>query len=233
MMEKKNNSIRKPARRVSVLIVDTHRLFRECLAQVLRSDELTVLEPVGSRYDALTTIKLNNPDVVLINSFLRNESALELAREILLRFPQVKSVMYGMLESEDGYVAQIEAGLRGYSFEKNSSLEELKLTIRQVVAGEIACPPEVTYVMFTRLSQLASEKWWINQATNMKLTPREVEILGLIAKGLNNREIGEKLFLSLHTIKNHVHKILQKLQVTRRTDAVKYAHEKQWLRAFR
>jgi DNA-binding NarL/FixJ family response regulator len=64
----------------------------------------------------------------------------------------------------------------------------------------------------------------------MKLTPREVEILELIAKGLNNREIGEQLFLSLHTIKNHVHKILQKLQVSRRSDAVKYAHEKQWLR---
>lgn len=232
-MEKEYTSTRKSARRVSVLIVDTHRLFRECLAQVLRSDELTVIEPAGSRYDALTKIKLNNPDVVLINSFVRNESALDLAREILFRFPQVKSVMYGLLESEDGYVTEIEAGLRGYVFEKGSSLEELKRTIRQVVAGEIACPPEVTFVMFTRLTQLASEKWWIDQVTNMKLTPREVEILGLIAKGLNNREIGEKLFLSLHTIKNHVHKILQKLQVSRRTDAVRYAHEKQWLRDFR
>ena len=141
--------------------------------------------------------------------------------------------MYGMQESQDGYVAQVEAGLRGYIFEKNSSLEELQRTIRQVVAGEVACPPEVTYVMFTRLNQLASEKWWVNRATSMKLTPREVEILKLIAKGLNNREIGERLYLSLHTIKNHVHKILQKLQVSRRSDAVKYAHEKQWLRNWR
>lgn len=220
-------------RQISVLIVDSHRLFRDCLIQALKSDDLTILDPAATRYEAVSKIKLNNPDVVLINNSLRNDSALELARELWLRFPHVKSVMYGLQESEDGYVAQVEAGLRGYIFEKNSSLEELQRTIRKVMAGEVACPPEVTYVMFTRLNQLASEKWWVNRATSMKLTPREVEILELIAKGLNNREIGERLYLSLHTIKNHVHKILQKLQVSRRSDAVKYAYEKQWLRNWR
>lgn len=230
-MEKEH--ARKLPRQISVLIVDSHRLFRDCLIQALRSDDLMILEPAASRQEALSKIKLNNPEVVLINSCLRDDSALELARELWSRFPHVKSVMYGMQESEDGYVAQVEAGLRGYIFEKNSSLEELQRTIRKVVAGEVACPPEVTYVMFTRLNQLASEKWWVNRATSMKLTPREVEILELIAKGLNNREIGERLYLSLHTIKNHVHKILQKLQVSRRSDAVKYAYEKQWLRNWR
>lgn len=224
---------RKLSRRVNVLIVDSHRLFRECLVQVLKADDLNLLEPAADRFEALAKIKTSNPEVVLINSSLKDQSALELARELWFRFPHVKSVMYGMQESQDGYVAQVEAGLRGYIFERGSSLEELQRTIRQVVGGEIACPPEVTYVMFTRLNQLASEKWWVNRATNMKLTPREVEILELIAKGLNNREIGERLFLSLHTIKNHVHKILQKLQVSRRSDAVKYAHEKQWLRTWR
>ncbi len=230
-MEKEHT--RKLSRRVSVLIVDSHRLLRECLVQVLKADDVNVLEPAADRFEALARIKASNPEVVLINSSLRDESALELAKELWFRFPHVKSVMYGMQESQDGYVAQVEAGLRGYIFERGSSLEELQRTIRQVVVGEIACPPEVTYVMFTRLNQLASEKWWVNRATNMKLTPREVEILELIAKGLNNREIGERLFLSLHTIKNHVHKILQKLQVSRRSDAVKYAHEKQWLRTWR
>lgn len=227
-MDKEN--VRKLPRQISVLIVDNHRLFCDCLMQVLKSDDLNLLEPAANRFEALAKIKSNNPEVVLINSSLKDDSALDLARELGFRFPHVKSVMYGMQESEDGYVAQVEAGLRGYIFEKTSSLEELQRTIRQVSAGEIACPPEVTYVMFTRLNQLASEKWWVNRATNMKLTPREVEILELIAKGLNNREIGERLFLSLHTIKNHVHKILQKLQVSRRSDAVKYAHEQQWLR---
>jgi len=227
-MEKE--TARKSSRQISVLIVDSHRLIRDCLLQVLKAEDLTILEPAANRYEALSKIKSSNPEVVLISSSLRDDSALDLARELCFRFPHVKSVMYGMQESQDDYVAQVEAGLRGYVFEHSSSLEELQRTIRQVVAGEIACPPEVTYVMFTRLNQLASEKWWVNRATNMKLTPREVEILELIAKGLNNREIGEQLFLSLHTIKNHVHKILQKLQVSRRSDAVKYAHEKQWLR---
>lgn len=225
-----NEHAKKSSRQISVLVVDTHRLFRECLVQVLKSEDLTMLEPAANRYEALSKIKLNNPEVVVISSSLKGDSALDLARELSFRFPHVKTVVYGLQESQDGYVAQVEAGLRGYVFEQSSSLEELQRTIRQVVAGEIACPPEVTYVMFTRLNQLAAEKWWVNRATNMKLTPREVEILELIARGLNNREIGERLFLSLHTIKNHVHKILQKLQVSRRSDAVKYAHEKQWLR---
>jgi DNA-binding NarL/FixJ family response regulator len=221
---------KKLSRQISVLVVDSHRLLRECLVQILKSEDLAILEPAANRYEALSKIKSNNPEVVLISSALRDDSALDLAKELWFKFPHIKSVMYGMQQSQDDYVAQVEAGLRGYIFEHTSSLDELQRTIRQVVNGEIACPPEVTYVMFTRLNQLASEKWWVNRATNMKLTPREVEILELIAKGLNNREIGERLFLSLHTIKNHVHKILQKLQVSRRSDAVKYAHEKQWLR---
>src|SRR5215813_2291502 len=141
-MEKEH--ARKLSRQISVLIVDSHRLIRECLVQVLKSEDLTILEPAANRYEALSKIKLNNPEVVLISSLLRDDSALDLARELWFRFPHVKSVMYGMQESHD-YVAQVEAGLRGYVFEHSSSLDELQRTIRQVVAGEIACPPEVTY----------------------------------------------------------------------------------------
>jgi DNA-binding NarL/FixJ family response regulator len=216
---------------VRLLIVDTHQLFRQCLMLALAADdELTVLEPADGRPDALLKVKEHNPDVVLINSRLGDDSALELTRELTREYPPLKIVMYGMPEPEDGYVKYIEAGLRGYIFEKRSSLAELRQLISQVVVDEIACPPEVAYAMFTRLNELASEKWWIDRASTMKLTLREVEILELIAEGLCNREIGERLFLSLHTIKNHVHKILQKLQVQRRADAVKYAYEKQWLK---
>lgn len=216
---------------IRLLIVDTHQLFRQCLAMTLAADdELIVLEPADGRDDALGKIKEHSPDVVLVNSRLNDDSALELTREWTRSFPHLKIVMYGMPEPEDGYVKYIEAGLRGYVFEKRSSLSELRQLISQVVVDEIACPPEVAYAMFTRLNELASEKWWIDRASTMKLTLREVEILELIAEGLCNREIGERLFLSLHTIKNHVHKILHKLQVQRRSDAVKYAYEKQWLK---
>jgi len=219
---------------VTILIVDTHQLFRQCIALALaEDDDLMVLEPADGRSDALNKIRRTRPDVVLLNSHLRDDSALELTKDLGRSFPQIKIVMYGMKESEDGYVRHIEAGLRGYVFERRSSLSELRQIVRQVAVDEIACPPEVTYAMFTRLNKLASENWWINRAQTMKLTPREVQILELIADGLNNREIGERLFLSLHTIKNHVHKILRKLKVSRRTDAVKYANERQWLRTWR
>lgn len=216
---------------VRLLIVDTHRLFRHCLAQTLAEDDgLIVLEPAENGKDALEKVIKDNPDVLLINSRLNDESALALTKELTHSFPHLKTMMYGMSESDDGYVKYIEAGLRGYVFEQRSSLAELRQLIRQVVVDEIACPPEVAYAMFTRLNELASEKWWIDRASSMKLTQREVEILELIAEGLCNREIGARLFLSLHTIKNHVHKILRKLQVQRRSDAVKYAYEKQWLK---
>jgi DNA-binding NarL/FixJ family response regulator len=219
---------------VRILIVDSHQLVRQCIALALAEDNgLTILEPADGRPDALNKIRRNSPDVVLLNSQLRDDCAVDLTRDLGRSFPQLKIVMYGMNESEDGYVRHIEAGLRGYVFEKRSSLAELRQIVRQVAVDEIACPPEVTYAMFTRLNKLASENWWVNRAQTMKVTPREVQILELIAEGLNNREIGERLFLSLHTIKNHVHKILQKLQVSRRSDAVKYAHEKQWLRTWR
>jgi DNA-binding NarL/FixJ family response regulator len=218
--------------RVRVLIVDTHRLFGQCLASALaQEDELEVLEIADGSDEALTRIKEEIPDVLLVNSNLRDDSALELTREVGRGFPGLKAIMYGMSESDDGYVEHIEAGLRGYLFERGSSLPDLKRVIRQVVVDEISCPPEVNYAMFIRLSELASENWWINRAKTMKLTPREVEILELIAEGLPNREIGERLFLSLHTIKNHVHKILRKLEVSGRAEAVEYAYKNDWLKS--
>lgn len=216
---------------VRLLIVDGHRLLRECLELALaEGEEVVVLEPAGGWEDAVNKVKEHDPDVVLINYRLSGASALEVTKELTRSFPHVKIIMYGIPKPGDGYVKYIEAGLRGYVFQEHSSLAELKQMIGQVVADEITCPPEVAYAMFTRLSELSAENWWINRASSMILTPRELEILELIAEGMGNREISEKLFLSLHTIKNHIHKILHKLQVQRRADAVKYAYEKQWLK---
>lgn len=216
---------------VRLLIVDGHRLLRECLELALaEGDEVVVLPSADGWEDAVNKVKEHDPDVVLINSRLSGASALELTKELTRSFPRVKTIMYGIPKPGDGYVKYIEAGLRGYVFEDHSSLAELRQMVRQVVTDEITCPPEVAYAMFTRLSELSAENWWINRASSMMLTPRELEILELIAEGMCNREISEKLFLSLHTIKNHIHKILHKLQVQRRADAVKYAYEKQWLK---
>lgn len=216
---------------VRLLIVDGHRLLRECLELALaEGDEVVVLQSADGWEDAVNKVKEHDPDVVLINSRLSGASALELTKELTRSFPHVKTIMYGIPKPGDGYVKYIEAGLRGYVFEDHSSLAELKQMVRQVVTDEITCPPEVAYAMFTRLSELSAENWWINRASSMMLTPRELQILELIAEGMCNREISEKLFLSLHTIKNHIHKILHKLQVQRRADAVKYAYEKQWLK---
>lgn len=216
---------------VRLLIVDTHRLLRECLELALaEDDEIVVLEPADGWEDAVNKVKEHDPAVVLINCQLSGASALELTKELTRSFPYVKIIMYGIPKPGDGYVKYIKAGLRGYVFEEQSSLAELKQLLRQVVVDEITCPPEVAYAMFTHLSELSAENWWINRANSMMLTPRELEILELIAEGISNREISEKLFLSLHTIKNHIHKILHKLQVHRRADAVKYAYEKQWLK---
>lgn len=216
---------------IRLLIVDTHRLLRECLELALaEDDDIVMLEPATRWEEAVNRVREDDPDVVLINWRLVGESALELTKELTRSFPDPKIIMYGMPKPRDGYVEYIEAGLRGYVFEEQSSLAELKQVVRQVVVDEITCPPEVAYAMFTRLSELSAEHWWIKRASTMMLTPRELEILELIAEGMSNREIGEKLFLSLHTVKNHIHKILHKLQVQRRADAVKYAYDKQWLK---
>ena len=137
-------------------------------------------------------------------------------------------IVLGLSEERDDFLRWVAAGARGYVVQE-SSLAELETALERVLAGEVYCSPRVTYSMFHRLGELARERRRHHEAHSLDLTPREMEVLRLIADGLTNRLIAERIHLSVYTVKNRVHNILEKLEVERREMAVEEAYARGWL----
>jgi two-component system response regulator DegU len=215
---------------VSLIIVVDHRLFGECLASVLaRCEPFAVLAVVQTAEEALKQMQEHQSDVILIDVRLPNTMGLTLTQQLTHDFPHVHVLLLGVTDDETEIQAYVEAGASGYVL-KDTSFHELQSAIELVTRGETVCPPHIAHAMFARLSKLAQTPARSMLQEPMILSYRELEILQLIAEGWSNRQIADRLYLSPHTVKNHVHNILRKLRVQRRLEAIKYASERQWLK---
>jgi DNA-binding NarL/FixJ family response regulator len=215
---------------VSLIIVTDHRLFGECLASVLaRCDSFTVLAVGQTTEEALQQIQEHQADIVLIDVHLPHTMVLTLTQQLTRDFPHVRVLLLGVTEAETEIQTYVEAGACGY-VPKNTPFHELQSVIELVTHGETMCSPHIAHAMFARLSELAQTSASSVTHDPLILSARELEILQLIAEGWSNRQIADHLYLSPHTVKNHVHNILKKLRVQRRLEAIKYASERQWLK---
>jgi two-component system, NarL family, response regulator DevR len=212
-----------------LVIADHHQLFRDCLAGVLAKEEdLQIVGQYASAQEALEPLARTGAEVLLLGVESMGDGAHHFVQEVCGRYPALKVILLGREESDDLVVDCLEAGARGYLM-RDQPLADLRSAIEVVVGGEIACTPRVAHSLFQRLASLGRDRRRRRKLDFLTLTPRELEILRLIADGLSNLEIARKLFLSVHTVKNHVHKILETLGVHSRWAAVRHAIERGWL----
>jgi DNA-binding NarL/FixJ family response regulator len=190
---------------VSLVIVTDHRLFGECLAAVLaRCESFTVLAVVQTAAEALQQIQEHQSDIILIDVHLPHTIVLTLTHQFTRDFPHVRVLLLGVTEAETEIQAYVEAGAGGYVL-KNTPFHELQSVIGLVTRGETMCSPHIAHAMFARLSELAQTAASSVTHEPVILSDRELEILQLIAEGWSNRQIADHLYLSPHTVKNHVH----------------------------
>ena len=216
---------RSGAERIRVLLVETARLrdevMRSCLAAEPGIEVVASWEDGG---DATKSEWLIGIDVVLVDASSDPEAACETVRKLGDRMPCLDVVAVGLADASE-VVRFVEAGASGY-LSCHARLQELVTTVRAVHAGRTPCEPEVATQVMKRLSRLAAETDHTPAPQPSALSPRELEILGLVADGLSNKEIAGALDLALSTVKNHVHNLLGKLDVGRRRDAVRVAYER-------
>jgi DNA-binding NarL/FixJ family response regulator len=199
--------------RISVLCVDDHPLIRKGIASILanEADMLLVAEASTGR-EAVELFRLHKPDVTLMDLRLPGLDGIAATKEIRIEFPQARIIALTSFDGDQEIYQALEAGARGYLLKEMVHTEVLH-AIRTVHSGKRLMPPEVA----ERLSQYFPQ---------IALTPREVEVLGFVAKGLANKEIAGRLGTASGTIKMHIQNILGKLQAADRTHAVTIAFQR-------
>ena len=218
---------------IRVLIIHRNRLFRDGLAFVVaQQPNITVVRAVAELSAVLADLEMLRPDVIILDFSLPSRTGFGEARQILGVHPHAKILMVGLGESECDVLDCIEAGVAG-CLPQEASLEDLLNNIQAVATGEALFPPKVTGLLVSRVAE-AGRKRELHQVLGLpNLTRRELEIIALIEKGLSNKEIAVQLRIEVQTVKNHVHNILDKLQLDGRREAARYARDQGLLISFR
>jgi len=206
-----------------VMVVDDHALFRRGIQMVLDQEPgLTVVGEATDGQQAIDRAQELMPDVVLMDVRMPKRSGIEAARRIKEAIPHVKILMLTVSDEEDDLYEAIKAGASGYLL-KEIPTEDVAEAVKSVWSGQSRISPAMASKLlseFQAMSKRADER---EQVHAPRLTDREMEVLRLVAKGMNNRDIAKELFISENTVKNHVRNILEKLQLHSRMEAVVYA----------
>jgi DNA-binding NarL/FixJ family response regulator len=201
---------------ISVFVVSGTLLYAELLAYALAQRES--VELLGSALDtpsAAARVAEADPDVALVD--VPGPDSLRGVREIRRASPRSKIVALAIPEVADVIVRCVEAGIAGYVAREEASLDTLVETLRAVHAGEAPCSPRIAAALIERVSILAAQG---RAEPTARLTSREYDVAQLLRDGMSNKEIATTLHIELSTVKNHVHSILEKLEVRRRGEVI-------------
>ena len=206
---------------IRVLVVDDQELFRRGLTMLLAAEPS--LEVVGEAGDGVEGTNLAAgvaPDVVLLDVRMPKRSGIEACRAIKEAVPSSKIIMLTVSDEEADLYEAVKSGASGYLL-KDSSIEEVAQAVKVVAEGQSLISPSMAVKLIDEFKQMSKPER--EQGPALRLTERELEVLRLVAKGLNNRDVAKQLFISENTVKNHVRNILEKLQLHSRMEAVMYA----------
>lgn len=206
--------------KIKVMVVDDHAVVRLGLRTLLTDEaDLEVVAEASSAEQALLQAEKLRPDVVILDIQLPGRNGIQVCQEILTRFERIKVVMLTS-HADDAFLDQsIRAGASGYVL-KQVGNEELVRAIRAAYQGEMAFDTRTTAQMVSHFKQLEST---VNDSALALLTPREIQVVCLVANGESNRQIGQQLNLSEITVRNYVSNILSKLQLRNRIELATFA----------
>jgi RNA polymerase sigma factor (sigma-70 family) len=207
-----------------VLIVDDDDLMRAGLRGVLASDDaIDVVAEAPDGRDAAYHARTARPDVVLMDVRMPGLDGISATREVLRAHPKARVVMLTTFEQDDYIFGALNAGASGFLL-KRTSPEELLAAIHSVAAGDSLLSPSVTRTVIDRMAQHPAAEAAFDERLD-ELTPREREVLEQVARGLSNSEIAAALVIEESTVKTHVKRILMKLRLRDRVQAVIFAYE--------
>ncbi|MGH9279480.1 MAG: response regulator [Acidimicrobiales bacterium] len=210
---------------IRVLVADDHERFRRGLRMVLEAEDgIEVVAAAADGQEAVTKVEELAPDVVLMDVRMPHLNGIEATRVIREAFPSTRIIMLTVSDEEDDLLEAVKAGANGYLL-KEVSIEEVADAVRAVVQGQSLISPSMAAKLITEFGSLARRAEQAAPMQSPRLSDRELEVLKLVAKGLDNDDIGRALGMSPTAVRNHVANILVKLQLRSRIEAAILAVE--------
>jgi DNA-binding NarL/FixJ family response regulator len=201
-----------------VMVVDDHPMWREAVERDLAEAGFEVVAVAGSGEEALRRAPAARPQVAVVDLQLPDISGVEVTAELLRADPSARVLVLSASGERDDVLAAVKAGATGYLV-KSASREELIAAVRSVAAGDAVFTPGLAGLVLGEFRRLHAEPG----DTGPELTPREIEVLRLVAKARSYKQIADDLAISHRTVQNHVQNTLRKLHLHNRVELVRYA----------
>jgi DNA-binding NarL/FixJ family response regulator len=210
---------------ISVALIEDNRLVREGITALL--SQLPDLKVVAGTSRADTAMfRESKPQVVLLDLGLQNGDSLRLAVQVKQDFPESKVIVMDLLPVHEDIMDFVNAGVSGFIM-KDATVDDLVSTIRSVAGGAHVLPPQMTSSLFSQIANDAIAKGRPEVLDSVRMTPREREVINLIAEGLGNKEIATRINVATHTVKSHVRNIMEKLTLHTRLQIAAYANQRE------
>ncbi len=212
--------------KIRVLLIEDNRLLREGIEAMLNEQEdIRALSAAGNG-DAFEKAEKLNPHVVLLDLGLRSQNSLKVVGHIRKKFPGTEVVVMDLIPVHAEVIEFVKAGVSGFIL-KDATLDDFLHTIRSVAKGKKVLPPPLTDSLFSHIVEHAVQAGKVDELIeSVKLTKREQDVIDLIALGRSNKAIASELNIAIHTVKSHVHNILEKLALHTRLELASFAHTK-------
>lgn len=207
---------------ISVALIDDNRLVREGMTVLLNAlPDLKVV--AGASGDDTAVLQTAKPHVVLLDLGLGHGNSLRVAEEVKKEFPQAKVILMDLLPVHEDIMEFVNVGVSGFIM-KDATLDDLVNTIRSVAQGAHVLPPQMTSTLFSQIAKDAIVRPRPDALDGVRMTPRERDVINLIAEGLSNKEIATRLNIATDTVKSHVRNVMEKLMLHTRLQIAAYAH---------
>jgi DNA-binding NarL/FixJ family response regulator len=212
------------AKRIRVMIIDDNRLVREGLGTLLDAQpELKVVAAAEDWPTAQRQLRELAPDVVLVDATLNDGDSLTFVASLRKTVPASRVIIMDLLPAPEDVIEFVKAGANGFIM-KDATMADLVSTIRSVADGADVVPQALTGTLLSHIAQGALARRTAGVVEAVRMTNREREIMNLIAEGLSNKEIAQRLNIATYTVKSHVHNILEKLALHSRLQIAAFTH---------
>ena len=209
---------------IALVLIDDNRLLREGIVAMIRTQPgFKVLAASADADEALEKVREAKPDIVLLDFGLEGHDSLSLTETVRAEVPHAKVIVMGLLPSQDDVAHFVRAGASGFVM-KDASFEEFFATIRAVAKGKQVLPSQLTNSLFTQIALNVAVKDKTKALDSVRLTTRERQVIDLLGEGLSNKEIASRLHIAVHTVKSHVHNVLEKLALHSRLEVAAFSH---------